>query len=219
MKAPDILVVCCTRENKDESRLYQSLKQLGFSEFHFIEHNRAGLPANYNPFLEKYAGQDLIVVFVHDDVGINDFSLREKLLKAAEHFAISGLVGSSEFALRREVDYFTWCNVPAEHLSGAVEHTLPSGQTYWSSYGPVPHRCLVLDGLFLAVDMKQIGAIRFDERFTFNWYDLDFCLSCHKAGLTLGTTNIYAHHDSGGRCLDDLYQNEKNLFWEKWTKS
>ena len=212
----DILVVCCTRQKKETSRLYQSLTRLGFSESCFVENNRAGLPASYNPFLEQYAGQDLILAFVHDDVEINDLFLREKLLNAADNFAVSGLVGSSHFAFQRDAEYFTWCDLPAEHLSGAVEQTVPSGQSYWSSYGPVPHGCLVLDGLFLAVDMRRIGPVRFDERFTFNWYDLDFCLSCHKADLVLGTTNIYAHPSQGDAASMSCIRREE-LFWEKWT--
>ena len=41
--------------------------------------------------------------------------------------------------------------------------------------------------------------MRFDERFPFHFYDLDFCRSARANGLRLGTWPITLTHQSGGR--------------------
>jgi len=76
---------------------------------------------------------------------------------------------------------------------------------------------VVLDGLFLAVDTKQIGSLRFDEQFAFDFYDVDFCLRAHCAGLVLGTVGIYVNHRSAG--IDSAsYHQAQQRFRAKWGK-
>lgn len=211
----DLLFISCTSAAKESTPLFHSLGRLGIIDYVFVEHNRQGLPACYNGFLDQHAGADQVLVFVHDDVTIADVFVRDKLGLAAQQFTVTGLVGSSYFDPRLSTDYFAWPLWPREHLSGAVEHAVPGG-AMWSLYGPTPRRCVVLDGLFLAVDMAMIGAVRFDERFHFHLYDLDFCLSAHAAGLTLGTTNVYVNHASAGRYDTDAYRAALKAFREKW---
>jgi len=83
-------------------------------------------------------------------------------------------------------------------------------------YGPTPKRCVVLDGLFLAVDIGKIGQGRFDEQLAFHFYDLDFCLAAHRAGLILGTTNVYVTHRSGGNLSSPAFKAAQTAFRAKW---
>jgi GT2 family glycosyltransferase len=156
-------------------------------------------------------------VFAHDDVTIGDAFLREKLADAFERqgYAIAGVAGSSQFNTNPDDPLTKWCQPPDSTWSGAVEHDLPGGLKYMTSYGPTPCRCVVLDGLLLAVDNKQIGALRFDEQFAFDFYDVDFCLRAHCAGLALGTIGIYANHKSAGTAAASYHQAQQ-LFRAKW---
>ena len=214
----DLLFVACTRGRREETPLWASLARLGL-EGHFFEHNTSGLPERYNPVIDAHAGADRIVTFLHDDVQLADVFVRDKLEAAlsADGYAIAGLAGASSLDLAHERPFTAWWHAPAEHRSGAVDHRMPSGRNLWTTYGATPRRCLVLDGLFLAVDMRRIGAVRFDPRFTFHFYDLDFCLSAHHAGLTMGTVNVYAHHASIGAlgAGDSLLQQQR--FRDKWA--
>jgi hypothetical protein len=213
----DLFFVSCTAGPKEETALYRCLEKLRIREYAFLENNRRGLSECYNEYLEKLAGTDQILVLAHCDVTIADVFVREKVNEAAGNFNVIGLVGSSRFDFNVQTSHYAWPVWPRECLSGAVEHSVGNGLTDWFHFGPTPRRCVVMDGLFLAIDMAAIGAVRFDPRFTFHLYDIDFCLSAHFANLTLGTTNVYVHHASAGDFSADAYQQAMREFRAKWA--
>src|SRR5262249_52878004 len=126
-------------------------------------------------------------------------------------------VGSSHFDFGQQTPHYAWPVWPREALSGAVEHALGNGLAAWSCYGPTPRRCLVMDGLFLAVDLRAIGNVRFDERFTFHLYDIDFCLQAPFATLVLGTTHVSVQPASLGNFAAAAYQRALQEFRAKWN--
>jgi hypothetical protein len=212
----DIFVVSTAIGTKESTLVYRSIIKLGLCDFQIVEHNRRGLSEVYNEFLDRFAGQDRILVLVHSDVMIVDAFIREKLSHAATLFNIVGLVGTSHFDLAASARNCAWLNFPREFLSGAVEHMLADGSTAWASFGPTPRKCVALDGLFLAIDMLKIGNHRFDPQFAFHLYDIDFCLSAHANHLTLGTANIAAHHASMGSYGTEAYGQSFEAFRQKW---
>jgi GT2 family glycosyltransferase len=54
--------------------------------------------------------------------------------------------------------------------------------------------------------------VRFDERFTFHFYDLDFCKTASAAGLRLGTWPVAVTHASGGAFGGAAWQ----AAWERY---
>ena len=213
-----LFIVSCTRGRKEQTDLYRSLRKLGADCFLFIENNEKGLSTRYNRILDEKAGRDEIVIFVHDDVTIGDVFLQEKITEAFDqkNYAIAGLAGTSDFKIRPDLGAISWLQPPSQALSGAVEHHLSGGSTIMTVYGPTPKRCVVLDGLFLAVDPRKIGHVRFEEQLAFHFYDLDFCLTAHQAGLVLGTTNIYVTHRSGGEFSSPAFKEAQSAFRAKW---
>lgn len=214
----DLFFASCSAGAKESTVLYRSLLKLGTDRFRIYEHNRTGLSTIYNSVLNERAGRDEIVVFLHDDVTIGDLFIQEKLNEAVGPlgYAIVGLAGTSSFNLMLDKPVTMWLQPPHQALSGAVEHAAPNGQNAWSYYGPTPRRCVVMDGLFLAVDMLKIGNVRFDEQFEFHFYDLDFCLTAHQAGLMLGTQNVYVNHQSGGSYNSPAFAATQEKFRAKW---
>jgi hypothetical protein len=209
--------VSCTAGAKEETLLYRSLQKLRFDDYYFFEGNRRGLPECYNEYLDRLAGTDRILVLVHADVTIADVFVQEKLTDAAKTFNIVGLAGSSKFDLHVQTPHYAWPVWPRECLSGAVEQVGDNGLTAWFYLGPTPRRCVVMDGLFLAIDMLTIGPVRFDPRFTFHLYDIDFCLTAHFANLVLGTTNVYVQHASAGSYTTPAYRQALQEFRAKWN--
>jgi glycosyltransferase involved in cell wall biosynthesis len=212
------LIVCCTRGLKEETDLYRSLQRLGIDRFQFFENNTRGLSACYNLVLELKTGSDEIVVFAHDDVSIRDAFFQEKINAAFDKhgYAIAGVAGAAGYRIGPRLADTPWFNQPQQLLSGWVEHHGTNGVPVMNNIGPTLRRCIVLDGLFLAVDMRQAGHVRFDELFAFHFYDHDFCLSAHEAGLVLGTCNIYlAHKLNGSESSEDFRQAQDN-FRAKW---
>jgi len=213
-----LFIVSCTRGRKEETDLYRSLRKLGADCFLFIENNRKGVSTCYNRILDEKSGRDEIVIFVHDDVTIGDLFLQEKITAAfdQENYAIAGLAGTSDFKIHPDLAVTSWFQPPPEAWSGAVENHMPGSSTIMSAFGPTPKRCVALDGLFLAIDLRKIGHVRFEEQLAFHFYDLDFCLTAHLAGLSLGTTNIYVTHRSGGVFSSQAFEEAQTTFRAKW---
>lgn len=210
-----IRIVSLTRGRFVDTLLYQSLVQLQHDHYHAIEHNRSGIPAIYNRYLAQYAGSDEILVFIHDDVAIWDLFFREKLNAAVAHFGLVGVVGASEFVDPGDGSV-GWFSSPNAHFSGGVYHTKPDGHGRWSDYGRFPAACVTLDGLMLAIDCRKIGNLRFDEQYSFHFYDLDFCLQANMASIGVGTWPIALAHQSGGNYTTDSYLEARTIFLKKW---
>lgn len=90
-------------------------------------------------------------------------------------------------------------SVAGELVSGAVAHGKnPFGPV--SYFGPAPAACDLLDGVFLAARAGRLceSGVRFDPRFRFHFYDLDFCRTARQAGLRVGTWPIAPVHQSEG---------------------
>jgi hypothetical protein len=213
----DLFFVSCTRAAKEGTPLFGSLRALGCNDFHFFEHNRRGLPECYNEWLDRLAGQDVILVLVHDDVMLGDVFLHAKLQRELNPFDITGVVGSSYFDFSPATPHYAWDKLPAAHRSGAVEHPISGEQTLWFVFGPTPRRCVILDGVLLALDMRNIGGVRFDPQFSFHLYDLDFCLTAYQAHLALGTTSIPLRHLGKPQYLSAAYRQALGQFRQKWS--
>jgi GT2 family glycosyltransferase len=219
----DVLFVACTRGRKEDTDLYRSLSRLGVEAVRVFENNRDGLPARYNAVLDEVGPADRILAFVHDDVVIDDAATAAKLTTAVERGAtVVGLAGSSAFRVSRSDPVTMWLQPPPENWSGAVRHRLPSGEIGLSRntwYGVTPKPCVVLDGLFLAVYPPRLGKVRFDRQFAFHFYDLDFCLAAHHAGLSLSTTDVGVIHLSGGAYGSQAFLEAQRRFRRKWGES
>lgn len=241
----EILLVSATRKTSAEfektAPLFASLQKLRAAAAkvsgRIAYQNRQGLGTIYNQFLSADHA-DKILVFAHDDVRIEDLFFAEKLNEAIQTFDVVGIAGNR----RPDADCLSWFD-RARPLSGFVAHSLDkhpadsNGQTipadargetisadshretiFVSSYGPAPAACGLLDGLFLAVNAERVLArgARFDERFAFHFYDLDFCLNCAEKGLRLGTWPLWVVHQSGGSFDSPEWREAAQMYREKW---
>jgi hypothetical protein len=177
----------------EKSKIAIFLEKAGYTNNCSILHeNTEGLSKIYNKFInESYAGK--YVIFVHDDVLIEDLFFEEKLNIAFEKYDIIGLAGSKKCDLSKP---------PAWHLMsdrqdhcGEVAHS--HDKKVWTTcFGPTDSRVLVMDGLFMAVNVSsamKVG-LRFDERFNFHHYDITFCLRANRNKLKMGVTPIRVIH-------------------------
>jgi hypothetical protein len=218
----DLYFVSCTRGAKEATFLHRSMVKHKISTYQFFENNTAGLPSCYNQILDARVGRKEIIVFAHDDILIGDISLYEKLCGTIEDgFSVVGVAGTDTFEIAPAVGPTVWFHRDKRHNSGAVEHIrqADNGDAIFvmDDYGSYPRRCVVLDGVLLAVDASRVANVRFDERFAFHFYDLDFCLACHNAGLQLSTTNLYLSHASAGGYMSPSFMAAQALFRAKWA--
>lgn len=162
-----------------------------------IWNNTTGLSEVYNKFItEKY--RDHIVVFVHDDVYLDDGLVVEKLHEAHSEFDVVGLAGGGQVI---NFDAPLWHIMTDKSTqSGFVSHVFPDGKTNMAVFGDSKKEVTLLDGLFLSVDVSAVldADVTFDEDFDFHFYDLAFCLRASRAGLKLGTWPIFVRHEGLG---------------------
>jgi hypothetical protein len=154
--------------------------------------NEEGLSKIYNQFFNE-SNKIKRIIFVHDDVLIEDLFWEEKLNIAFEKYDIIGLAGAKKCDLTKP---------PAWHLmSDRQDHVGEVGHSHdkniWTSvFGKSDSRALILDGLFLAVNMEKVlqTPLKFDESFKFHHYDITFCLNANYHKLKMGVTPIRVVH-------------------------
>lgn len=146
----------------------------------------------------------------------------QRLQEALARFAVVGVAGNRRRVPRQPAwafidEHFTW-DVP-ENLSGAVAHPQGSG-TQVSYYGECPAAVKLLDGVLLATKAETLrrAGLRFDTRFSFHFYDLDFVRSCEQAGLSLGTWPIAITHASRGSFRTAQWDRAYAEYLSKWKE-
>lgn len=219
--------VSATRDSLEDFRvrspLGKSLLRLTYNRSimsRIAPNNTTGLPEIYNRAIDVENGHD-IIVFVHDDVFFDDFLIGQRIVEGLKVFDVLGLAGNR----RRVPMQKSWASVAEEgfglddrkFLSGMIAHGGEGGIGV-SVYGSTPAPCELLDGVLLATrrsTLKRAG-IRFDERFKFHFYDMDFCRTARNAGLRLGTWPIAVTHLSVGRFGSSSWREAMQLYFEKW---
>lgn len=204
-------------------RIPQSLRPPQMIAFGNTGPKAIGLSQIFNLALDK-TDADTDLVFVHDDVYLNDWFLAQRVAEALERFDVVGLAGSSNPDLSQpswglcfdgNLNPIGW--QPGLVRSGAVNHfdyACPNVDVY----GEMPMACSLLDGVFLAVRTSALKArdVRFDTRFDFHCYDIDFCRTAAAKGLRLGTWPIAITHDSGGAFGSAAFKRAARAYLDKW---
>ena len=119
-----ILVVTCSKDDGKKSKLVSSLAEMKHDVSLVINaNNKTGLSKAYNKQLvpDNLIKHD-IVLFVHDDVYIDDLKLKGKLYAAINNlkYDIVGLAGASQIEIKKPC---LWHKMSErKNWSGAVSH-------------------------------------------------------------------------------------------------
>lgn len=222
-----IRVICATRADREG---FFSSTALGKSltlhrppeiEVRLFPRNEQGLSTVYNTAISESAGAPAVLLFVHDDVHLCDFHWPERLRDALHDFDVVGLAGNR----RRVPGQPGWGFIDEKftverraNLSGTVAHGRGFPPETVDVFGPSGQRVALLDGLFIAVrsDALHSKSLRFDERFDFHFYDLDFCRQAEQAGLAIGTWPISVVHESRGGYASESWRRGYAAYLDKW---
>ena len=222
-----LIFVTATQKSQtdfNESPLGRSLRRIAFDKslILFIKtENSLGLPAIYNQVItEQYREHQ--AVFLHDDVWLDDIFSTWRIRSGLEQFDVIGLAGSRVLhpnspTWHVKEDIMHW---ESETLSGVVCHgDSPFGAP--SVYGSTPARVQLLDGVLIAARISSLldTGVRFDERFDFHFYDLDFSRQANAAGLAVGTWPISITHVSRGSFGTDSWRRGFKLYRKKWQNA
>jgi GT2 family glycosyltransferase len=223
-------VVSATRMTEEafwaESALGQSLAAHGPGLVVDVAfENRRGLPSVYNDALARCRAGDL-VLFVHDDLWLDDPDWRAKLEAGLQRYDVIGVAGNRRrqpgqpgWAFLGRTDRGAYLRDDA-NISGAIrEGERPGGDRV--EFGPAPADCELLDGVFIAcnADALRRTGTAFDEAFAFHFYDLDFCRTARAARLRLGTWPIDMTHQSAGHFESPAWYAGYERYLAKWGES
>lgn len=219
-------LVCATRMTPEEfwskGALGLSLRRLHHESRlrpRIYFENKLGLPLLYN---QRIVVEDAspVMAFIHDDVWIDDHFFFEHVMAGVTAYDVIGVAGNR----RRLPGQPSWAfaNTKFEwddrsYLSGAVAHG-PSAFGPVSAFGATPADCELLDGVLLAAKREVLlrSGVRFDERFEFHFYDMDFCRSARAAGLRVGTWPIALTHQSEGGFSSNGWLQSYQRYIGKW---
>lgn len=224
MQGNSVHIVSATRSNEADfwlnSLLGRSLSQPQHCDLsaRICFNNSEPLPLHYNASID--AVDEGIIIFCHDDVDLGASSLIPSLEAALERFNIVGVAGNQ----RSWPGQSSWWLKPNgidfdyPFLSGAISHGLPESAKL-DVFGPTPMPVLMLDGVFIAVNVCTLhnSNLRFDQRFAFHLYDSDFCKSAQLQGFSMGTWPLSLVHASGGDIANASFHDALVLFKAKWN--
>jgi protein O-GlcNAc transferase len=181
--------------------------------------NTRGLSEVFNEAIDR-ADLDTTLVFIHDDVWIDEANFTDVIAQGLERFDIIGVAGNKRRIPNQPawafVDIqFTWDG--KENLSGQIAHSKNAFGAV-EFFGDAPAACELLDGVFLAAKKSSLdkNAVRFDKQFDFHFYDLDFCRTAKQAGLTLGTWLVGLTHQSAGNFGTQHWVEKFKSYLNKW---
>lgn len=229
-----LLIMTATRESSERffthTELGKSITHLRSNgvklKVHAATSNSNAIGSVYNKAIdEKWANH--IIVFVHDDVRINDRYIAHHLHEALKSYDVVGVVGNK----RRYFGQPAWHRPhmlskagPTHDLMGSIFHdTTNSPNTKrvmhdLSRFGDCPGRAQLLDGVFLATHGRTLikHGLHFDAALGFDFYDLDFCRSATQAGLRLGVWPIALTHMSVGGYESASWTASYKKYLAKW---
>jgi hypothetical protein len=234
-----VLLVTATKtktlEEFQQRPLAKSLQQLSdirypddtLFDFEIVKDNSAGLPEVYNRYLTE-KNKDKLLLLVHDDLEIHDLNLVEKL--NGSPWDITGLAGAGTFEFKDKNLWHT-CS-KRESQSGTVFHPLcwqegnqlkvdPS-RLLGTTFGPVPSRALILDALFMCINVEKAleADFKFDTDFKFHHWDISSCLIANERKLKMGTYPIFClHHGLGNSFMTPEWEESNKKFKEKWQSA
>jgi hypothetical protein len=178
-----------------------------------VENNTEGLPKLYNKFLtEEYRNN--FIVYVHDDVLIDDLFTLEKIQMAFEQYDIIGLAGAKTCNVNSDICAWHLMSNQVNYV-GEVAHYSKDKRVWTTVFGPSDSRALILDGLFIGVNVEKAleKQLKWDENFEFHHYDISFCLRANNLKIKAGVFPLRAvHYGLGDSMLSDEWKKSNQLF-------
>ena len=213
-----IAIVSCTQHSDyKQTLLYRSLAKLEefsngmfLNKLQFVTQNKTGLSKVYNKFLTKDYSQ---IIFIHDDMWIDDAGFLTKLEEGHNKYDIIGLAGGLNPVIKAPALWHIMCGgFNGNNLRGFAGHYLPDGTTTSiTNFGPSPARVAIIDGAFISVNVNKTKKVdwMFNENYTFHHYDISSCIDANKKKLKIGVVPILSYHNSPGlRDINDKTFNE-----------
>lgn len=212
-----------TKQYGEQTVLYKSYQQFPDIDFQclpirFANNNTEPLAKVYNQAIDLFQEYNDWLLLVHDDVSLPG-DLYNRITEYAK-YDLCGLAGATQFTLQQPA---LWHIMAGQgNMRGCVAHPASSTpkHVYYTSFGPTNERVIMIDGLFMLINLRTLGDIRFDESnpARFHFYDLDFSLSVAKSGKSVGVIDVPVIHQSPGlKEFTAEWKEGEKWFLDKWS--
>lgn len=208
----------------DDYILSSLLKQKFYDETPRIwteTNNKQSLCEVYNKFIDRSILHNIDwLILTHDDVYINTNNVCERILKL--NYDVIGVAGTVQAQLQSPaLWHIMGGGFEGGNLRGAVAHG-DETNTMMTGFGPYPSRCIMIDGVFMAISRNVFENVRFDESCPskFHFYDLSYSLECHQRKYKVGVGDIPIIHKSPGlREFTQEWKEGEEWFLTKYNQS
>lgn len=216
-------VSATTKKDSRDTTFSKSLYDVEGGELlygrYFIE-NKEALSTVYNMAIIQALKDDIdCLMLIHDDVILEENPI-PKLEKLFDDYDVVGVAGTSKIELKSPaLWHIMGGGFRSGNLHGCVQHLGAFNSKPPSNFGPYPHRVVMIDGVFMALNRKAMETVRFDESNPcgFHFYDLDFSLNAHLNGLKVGVGDVLITHESPGlREFTEDWKNGERWFLQKY---
>jgi len=202
----------------------KSLTKLGITSIEVEDGpEKLSLTHKYNLGITKLInelkiGKEDIVVFCHSDVEILDDNFEQKIQMVFQNFddiGLLGVIGANEFHNHG----MWWSNTP-EKLYGHIIQQNGEQEFHLKKKVEFNKNVVVVDGLIMAIRGELLlNGLKFDERYSFDFYDIDMCFQVLEMGKMVAIADILVKHASPGMgALKQDWRDGRKIFFDKWNK-
>jgi hypothetical protein len=215
-----------------DTTIYNSLLKSSIRNIHMFNENKESLAKIYNEAIDTaLEGNVDCLILVHDDVILEEDPI-PKLEKLFDDYDLVGVAGASKIELKSPaLWHIMGGGFYGGNLHGCVQHFGYDRNPDWdtnaklvkqpSNFGKYPHKVVMIDGVFMALNRKAMETMRFDEDCPskFHFYDCIFSLDAALKKLRVGVGDILITHESPGlrKFTNDWLEGEK-YFFKKYEK-
>ena len=202
------IYVATQKDQIDKTTVWENIRKYKLKSLHCL-HNDRSLAKVYNECIDDALDNNLdCLILVHDDVILEEDPI-PKLEKLFDDYDLVGVAGTSKIELKSPaLWHLMGGGFEGGNLHGCVQHIQEAfyGAAHdydtkvKSNFGTYPHKVVMIDGVFMALNRKAMETMRFDEDCPskFHFYDLQYSLDFHLAGGRVGVGDILITHESPG---------------------
>lgn len=219
--------ILLTKNSRTKEEIEQ-LKKENIAEIHIVTNlnNTYTLTQFGNKMIEESKDYYDYLILMHADVDLSLNEFVKHLIETKDKYDIVGLAGTKKlFISQSPLTWFTGSHKYPKERYGRITHNHDGMmlESFFSRDKPdvFDTEVLTIDGLLMCFNKKtlQNEKARFDEQFTYDFYDLDFCLNAQvntdlKIGVFVQPT---IHNSLGKSVLTEEYLDPERKFRIKWN--
>ena len=222
---PEAILLTKNPRTKEE---IEQLEKEGVAKIDVYEHpnNTLTLTQFGNKMLEECKDEYDYMIFMHADVDLSLNEFVKHLIEVKDKYDVVGMAGTKKlFISQSPLTWFTGSHKYSNERYGRITHNHDGMmlESFFSRDKPdvFDTEVVTIDGLLMCFNKKtmQNEKARFDEQFTYDFYDLDFCLNAQvntdlKIGVFVQPT---IHNSLGKSVLTEEYLVPERKFRAKWN--